>query len=145
MSNPICCGKVSELKTFSTFEYYYCSECKQEVQEKAEQFNYATPINDDIYYAVHPLRYTIGYNVSPVLPSALAIEAAALAAKKGFIGSFGQEPKYLHMSNKVWGVICVRTLHGMFTRLDVSIPTTELIAADGPTLNSSNKFYRAVI
>lgn len=28
-----CCGMDAELKTFSTFKYYYCGECKKEVTE----------------------------------------------------------------------------------------------------------------
>ena len=31
--NPRCCGTESILKTFNTFEYFYCEECKTEVKE----------------------------------------------------------------------------------------------------------------
>lgn len=32
---PKCCGKEAELKTFNTFQYHYCNECKNEVADKA--------------------------------------------------------------------------------------------------------------
>lgn len=43
MANPICCSKESVTKIFSTFKYYYCEECKKEVNDKVDLPDTAYP------------------------------------------------------------------------------------------------------